>query len=346
MGFDDISQAGKVDYLLLRSRLLTEQKALLSEKLRDTQIAALIPFQQTIFEFEEARRRMENVDGQKSALALEKLVKDIAAAKDSLSGVKGTQEMNLAAQRLELLRNVLRVWFDFYALYDPKFAWWIDASYKKADGAVEAHAQFLHTTSGAGVTLESGGFGGSGGRGRRTRRRWWERRSKRSARQRWGTFRSGPAGGDALLEALHTAMIVYSPEQLVALANREFAWCDKEMLRASTEMGFGTDWKKAVEAVKNKYVDPGQMIYLVRDLSHEAIDFVEKQSWSPSPALVKEDYWEEAMTPRMQLVNPVLHRRRHHPGLVARQQPDPRSSEWKRCAATTCFSPAPRCSMS
>jgi len=48
------------------------------------------------------------------------------------------------------------------------------------------------------------------------------------------------------------------------------------MLRASSEMGFGNDWKKAVEAVKNKYVEPGQMIYLVRDLSREAIEFVEK----------------------------------------------------------------------
>ena len=55
--------------------------------------------------------------------------------------------------------------------------------------------------------------------------------------------------------------------ELIILANREFAWCDKEMLRAAGEMGFGSDWKKALEAVKNKYVEPGQMIYLVRDLS-------------------------------------------------------------------------------
>ena len=78
------------------------------------------------------------------------------------------------------------------------------------------------------------------------------------------------------------------------------------MLRASGEMGFGNDWKKAVEAVKNKYVEPGQMIYLVRDLSREAIEFVEKHELVTIPPLVKEDYWEEAMTPRMQLVNPFF----------------------------------------
>jgi hypothetical protein len=78
------------------------------------------------------------------------------------------------------------------------------------------------------------------------------------------------------------------------------------MLRASHEMGFGDDWKKALEAVKNKYVEPGQMIYLVRDLSHEAIDFVEKHELVTIPDLVKQDYWEEAMTPEGQLTAPFF----------------------------------------
>ena len=52
-------------------------------------------------------------------------------------------------------------------------------------------------------------------------------------------------------------MIPYSPDDLIEVANKEFAWCDRETLRASGEMGFASDWKKAVEAVKNKYVEPG-----------------------------------------------------------------------------------------
>jgi uncharacterized protein (DUF885 family) len=101
-------------------------------------------------------------------------------------------------------------------------------------------------------------------------------------------------------------MVAYTPEQLIEVANREFAWCDKEMLRASKEMGFGDDWKKALEAVKNKYVEPGQMIYLVRDLSREAVEYLEKNQLVTIPELVKQDYWEEAMTPQMQLVNPFF----------------------------------------
>src|ERR1700683_5327121 len=78
------------------------------------------------------------------------------------------------------------------------------------------------------------------------------------------------------------------------------------MLRDSGEMGWGADWKKALEAVKNKYVEPGQMIYLVRDLSREAIDYVEKHELVTIPPMMKEDYWEEALTPQQQLVSPFF----------------------------------------
>jgi hypothetical protein len=44
--------------------------------------------------------------------------------------------------------------------------------------------------------------------------------------------------------------ISYSPEDLVDIANKEFAWCDAELLKASREMGFGDKWKDALEKGK------------------------------------------------------------------------------------------------
>jgi Bacterial protein of unknown function (DUF885) len=320
--FDALSQSGKVDYLLIHARLLREQAQVVAEGRQDAEIAPLIPFAQTIIGFEEARRRMETIDGQKTALALDRLIKDIDKAKDSMSGAKNNSAvLARAAQRLEQLRGVMRGWYSFYALYDPKFVWWTEAIYKKADDAVEAHAQFLHTTSGAGGTLEAAGAGfggggggrGGGGGGRGGGRGGAGGGGGRAAGRSTAPLGSdeelsgvGPAGREALITSLRTAMIAYTPEQLIVLANREFAWCDKEMLRASGEMGFGSDWKKALEAVKDKYVEPGQMIYLVRDLSREAVEFVEKHELVTIPQLVKDDYWEEAMTPTMQLVNPFF----------------------------------------
>jgi uncharacterized protein (DUF885 family) len=300
VNFDGLSQAGKVDYLLLRDRLLREQRQLATEARQDAEIAALIPFQQTIIGFEESRRRMETVEPQKCAASLAKMTADISAARSGVSSSKaGPAVLHRAAVRLSQLRGSLKTWFNFYDLYDPKFAWWMDGEYKKADEALEAHAQLLHTTSGVPGALETGR--GAGGRGAAP-----AARSGAPMGSNEELSGVGPAGNDALTDALEAAMIPYTPDELVALANREFAWCDREMLRASGEMGFGNDWKKALDAVKNKYVEPGQMIYLVRDLAREAVEFIEKHELVTLPPLVKEDYWEEALTPQAQLVSPFF----------------------------------------
>jgi hypothetical protein len=318
VAFDGLSQPGKVDYLLLRERLLSEQKRLAADARQDAAVALLIPFQRTIMDLEEARRRMETVGPQKSAMTLAKLTADLAAAHNSPAvSTADPAVLNRAAVRLSQLRNVLRTWFDFYNLYDPKFAWWVDGEYKKADEALDAHAQFLHTKSGISTPLDSGagtgGRGGGGGREAVNAEGSGAGRGERRETPHGGALGSnqelsgvGPAGNDALVEALRAAMVAYTPDELIAIANREFAWCDREMLRASNEMGFGNDWKKALDAVKNRYVEPGQMIYLVRDLSREAIEYLEKRELVTIPPLVKEDYWEEAITPKMQLVSPFF----------------------------------------
>ncbi len=70
MRFDALSQAGKVDYRLLRDRLQAEEKQVNREARGDDEIAPLVPFQQTIVGLEKARRRMESIEGQKSAADL------------------------------------------------------------------------------------------------------------------------------------------------------------------------------------------------------------------------------------------------------------------------------------
>ena len=67
-----------------------------------------------------------------------------------------------------------------------------------------------------------------------------------------------PIGREAIQEDLADEMIPYTPEELIAIAEREFAWCETEMKKASREMGFGDDWKKALEKVKTLHVAPGR----------------------------------------------------------------------------------------
>jgi uncharacterized protein (DUF885 family) len=309
VNFDALSQAGRIDYLLLGGRVLHQQKNLASDSRKEEDIAPLLPFQPAIIAFEEARRRMETLDPQQSAITLSKIADSIEQAKAALSKSTNTPAvLNRAAVRLVELRRNLRTWFDFYHLYDPRFAWWADTEFKRADDALNAYAKLVRTASGMPAPRDwRNGHDDDAETVEDTAPAAASEDKKAPAigsdQELSGV---GPVGNEALVEALHSAMIAYTPDELIQIANREFAWCDREMLRASTEMGFGSEWKKAVEAVKNKYVDPGQMIYLVRDLSREAIDFLEKHELVTIPPLVKEDYWEEAMTPRMQLVNPFF----------------------------------------
>lgn len=308
--FDALSQPGRVDYLLFRSHLIHEQKQLTVQAIQEGEIAPLIPFQQTIVGLEESRRGMQTVDAQRFAETLTKMSAEIATAR-AAHAKASPAVLHRAAVRLGQLRNTLRTWYNFYDLYDPKFSWWVEGEYKKSDEALAAYAKDLNAGAGMPETVheEEGADGrGRGGEAAASNgdRNNTPPRSGPPLGSNEELSGAGPVGSDALTESLRNAMIPYSPEELIALASREFAWCDKEMLRASAEMGFASDWKKALEAVKNKYVEPGRMIGLVRDLALEAIDFVEKHELVTIPAMAKADYWEEAMTPRMQLVNPFF----------------------------------------
>jgi hypothetical protein len=117
----------------------------------------------------------------------------------------------------------------------------------------------------------------------------------------------GPARGrEGLLQDLSEAMIPYTPEELIALAEKEFAWCDREMLEASRQMGFGDDWKKAVEKTKDAAVAPGDQPRMIRDLLYEAIDFLRANKLITVPQVAAESLHMIMMTPERQLVNPFF----------------------------------------
>jgi uncharacterized protein (DUF885 family) len=117
----------------------------------------------------------------------------------------------------------------------------------------------------------------------------------------------GPARGrEGLIQDLQDAWIPYTPEQLIALAEKEFAWCDAEMLKASREMGFGTDWKKAMEKVKTMHPPPGGQPAVIRDLVFEAIDYLRANDLVTVPQVAAESQHMAMMSPERQLVNPFF----------------------------------------
>jgi uncharacterized protein (DUF885 family) len=115
-----------------------------------------------------------------------------------------------------------------------------------------------------------------------------------------------PIGREALLSELRSEMIPYTPEEIIAIGEKEMAWCENEMKKASRELGYGDDWHKALEHVKNLYVEPGKQPQMIRDLALEAIKFVEDNNLVTVPELAKESWRMEMMTPERQLVSPFF----------------------------------------
>jgi hypothetical protein len=111
---------------------------------------------------------------------------------------------------------------------------------------------------------------------------------------------------------LASEMIPYTPEELIAIAKKEMAWCEAEMKKASRELGYGDDWRRALEHVKTLHVEPGKQPQMIRELAIEAIEFVEKNDLVSVPPLAKESWRMEMMSPERQLVSPSFSEERRY----------------------------------
>lgn len=280
VNFDSMSQDGKVDYLLFKNQLDYELRQLDIQTKNFNEISSLVPFAQTIVNLDESRRHMESIDSAKAAATLSRLEKQVDQTRKAVEA-DGTRNQkkaiaNRAALAADSLRNRLKGWYGFYNAYDPMFTWWADAPYKAADRALQNYVNFLREKI---VGLKPGDSSDIVG---------------------------DPIGREGLMTELAREMIPYTPEELIVIANKEYAWCETEMKRASRELGFGDDWLKAVEHVKNLYVDPGKQPDLIRDLALEAIDFVEKHDLVTVPPLARDTWRMQMMSPERQLVNPFF----------------------------------------
>ncbi len=279
--FDTLGTEGRIDYVLFQNRLRYELRQLVEIKRRQDEMAHLIPFAPGIMQLHESRVRVDPIEPAKIAAHLDAMAKQLAKpiagcrAKPAECPEKKTVA-NRASRTVAEYRTILKNWFDFYNGYDPLFTWWVTEPYKRVDAALERYAAELREKR-AGV-----------------------------AKGDRDTIIGDPIGREALLLELENEMIPYTPEQLVEIAKMEFAWCDREMRKASRELGFGDDWKKALEHVKTLHVEPGKQTALIVEQAVEAMQFVEKNNLVTVPPLARDVWRVNMMSPERQRVNPFF----------------------------------------
>lgn len=290
MNFDALAEPDKIDYLLLKNRVISDIHRLEIFKKHRDEMQSLLPFCATIEQLVEDKRLMKRPDGEKSAAALAAMIKEINAKEDELDPVKHQNQSGKSPEKPEIdrvvanrariatdeYRQALKAWFEQYDGYDPEFTWWVDLPYKNADKALADYSTFVKEKL-IGIAPDD-----------KT------------------TIIGDPVGRDALMNELADALIPYTPEELIAIAQTEYDWCMREMLKASREMGFGDNWHAAVEKVKQMHVPPGEQPDLIRKLVEEGSDFVKKNDLVTVPPLAEETWRMIMMTPERQLVNPFF----------------------------------------
>lgn len=287
LDFDALSQEDRIDYLLFANHLDHALRRLELDAVAETEIEPMLPFAAAVVDLEEQRQRMEWADPESAAGALHDLARRIAKTQKRIEAELTAEGRaleplwkptiaNRAAGRLERLREILKHWFTFYNGYDPLFTWWAAAPYEAADKALKAYTDFLREKI---VGIKPGDD---------------------------GAIIGDPIGREALLAELAFEAIPYTPEELIAIANHELAWCQAEMKRASQELGCGDDRRRALEKVKDLHESPGRQPELIRGLAREAIAFVEERALLTVPPLAQETWRIEMMTPEQQLVNPFF----------------------------------------
>ena len=278
LDFDAMSIHGQVDYVLLKRKIEANIRSLEAEAVQYRRIEHYLPFAGAIYDFEAKRRRGTSVDGAVVAQQLDDALEalQIASAEAQKLDKIDQNEVAFIASVLEGLKARLKSAYDFYNGYDPLFTWWVPEPYKALDEALDSYTKVIRSKSDAKVFDDGSNIGGQ------------------------------PIGREELNRQLQDEMIAYTADELLMLADKEFAWCEAELLKASREMGFGDDWKAAQEKVKNSYVAPGKQPELIIKLNDDAMQFIKQHELMDLPPLAEETWGMIMMTPERQLVNPFF----------------------------------------
>lgn len=275
--FDDLNREGQIDYILLRNRLEFELEMLRQEVATRALMQPLMPFASELEQLQVDRRDRKFVDARQVADQLAQTTKDIEALTALVKDVDMPRVKSVVAERaaghLETLSRILDGWYGYHNGYDPLFTWWVERPFAKLQTALDQHVSAIRARFVGGVD---------------------------------GPVVGDPIGEDGLRAHLAHEMIPYSAQELIAIAEAEFAWMEEALVEASREMGYGDDWRAAQEAVKNLAVDPGEKPGVVLDLEKQSIDFISVRDWITLPPLAGEVWRMEMMSPERQRIAPFF----------------------------------------
>ena len=281
LSFDSLSIGGKVDYILTQSYIKDKLFKLTIAEKECAQLKPWIAYGIPIYALEKFRRRGKHLDGKEVANKLSEITKSLQTVSAKLKDDQPTFSKALITRAKSIIRghiSALGSLYEFYEGYDPQFTWWVSKPYAVLDDKLGEYLKQIKAQIDTSTLPKDDGSGIIG----------------------------RPIGSKELLRQLKKEMIPYSPKELVEIANKEFAWCDAELLKISNKMGLGNDWKKALEKVKQSYVKAGFQPETMVKLYNESVDFLKNKQLITIPPLAEETWRMSMLSPKQQRVSPFF----------------------------------------
>lgn len=278
--FDGLDQEGKVDYIMLRTFHTRRLNNLDLQKASQEKFSPLLPFADDLVGVLEARQDVEPMKAKETAKTLNDITKSISDVQTKVEGgeFNVTETTGyLASKAIKGLLEHFGEWFTFYSTYDPLFDFWVTTPWHTANSTLGAYLTVVET--------ELAGMNKKGGK---------------------DAIIGEPIGRKGLEVELEAEMITYTPEELIEIGNQEFEWCEKEMIKQSEAMGYGKDWKKALDHVKNDYMDPGKQTQMVRELVVEGSLFITERDLVTVPPLANSTWRMSMIEAERQKVSPFF----------------------------------------
>lgn len=286
--FASLSQEGKIDYVLLTNRITFDQDMLRLEDERWTQMASLVPFGDRLRQFQETRHDRVRVDPRETAETMDevavevaRLTRDLAEQAREAGGVVQLPGVTpavaaRAGNHVDHLQSVVSDFNAFYAGYDPMYTWWVAEPYQRLGEALSEYAGAIRAHL---VGIRAGEL---------------------------APIIGDPVLTEGLRAHLAVEMIPYSAEELIEIGWKEFAWIENEFKQVSQDMGYGDDWKAALEYVKTLAPPPGEKPWAIFDIAAYSEDFIERMDAVTMAPLAREVWRLSMQTPERQLINPFF----------------------------------------
>lgn len=276
--FSSLSTSAKADYILLKNLIKKEEYQLGINYEAYKKNKNIVDFADDLYAFVAHRRRGKKPNAKELANQFFEAGKHI----DKKMQEQAKTPFNDIAQALKSrdivrsLKNGLKESFEFYYRYDPDFTWWVKEPYEALYAKLEQYEEILRQNINSNAGAHKNNIVGK------------------------------PVGRKTLEKLLQYEFISLSPEELLAGAEQQFEWIKAEMLKITHELGYGDDWKAALESVKDTYVPPGKQPDTINGLYAYSLKFIEDNDLITIPEMAKETWGMIMMTPERQKINPFF----------------------------------------